>query len=255
MLAISEAVKSGFLGNPPFLPPDRVRVLSLGVDPEVFRPRPDEIAAVRRELGIPAGAPLVTLIGRFQNVKGQDIFLEAAKRISQTHPDARYALAGENVFGGASEEAFKRKVLGMVAADAGLRERVSLPGWVPRSERLLAASDVVVCSSYFESFGMVLVEAMASGVPVVSTNVGGPAETIVDGETGFLVPPGRPDLIADRVRLLLADETLRRRMGLAGRERVKAKYSLERYAAGFSESLKMLIRPRAKPGGNIAAGM
>jgi glycosyltransferase involved in cell wall biosynthesis len=242
ILAISEAVKTGFLGAHPFMPSEKVRVLYLGVDTDRFRPRPGEIAALRRELGMSSGTLWITLLGRFQNVKGQDIFLEAARQIANTHPRARYMLAGENVFGGNADEAYKRKVLAKVASDPVLRERVSVPGWVPESEKLLAASDVVVCSSYFESFGMTLVEAMASGVPVVSTNVGGPAETIVDGTTGYLVPPGRPDLIAERVRSLLADETLRHRMGLAGRERVKARYTLERYAAGFSETLAGVVR-------------
>jgi glycosyltransferase involved in cell wall biosynthesis len=237
ILAISEAVKQGFLGDPPFMPPESVRVQHLGVDTDIFRPRPSERAAIRGELKLPPDAPLVTLIGRFQNVKGQDVFLDAAGRIAQKRPDARFAMAGENVFGARKDEAFKRRVLSIAESDPILRERVSFLGWIPQSEKLLAASDVVVCSSFFESFGMALVEAMASGVPVVSTNVGGPAETIVDGTTGYLVPPVRPDLIAECVLSLLADEGLRRRMGAAGRERALRYFSLKQYASGFSKTV------------------
>jgi glycosyltransferase involved in cell wall biosynthesis len=240
IVAISEAVKQGFLGQPAFMPPDKVRVLNLGVDTGLFRPRPAERDAIRRELGLSLDAPLVTLIGRFQHVKGQDVFLNAARLVVQKHPETRFVMAGENVFDESADEAFKRRVLSMHAADAVLQEHVSFLGWTAQPERLLAASDVVVCSSYFESFGMVLVEAMASGVPVVSTNVGGPAETIVDGETGYLVPPGRPDLIAERVLSLLLDAELRNQMGSAGRKRVMEHYSLERYVAGFSEMLRLL---------------
>jgi glycosyltransferase involved in cell wall biosynthesis len=75
---------------------------------------------------------------------------------------------------------------------------------------------------------------MASAVPVVSTNVGGPAETIVDGETGFLVPPNRPDLLAERVVHLLERDELRRRMGDAGRDRVLRLYSVRRYAEAMT---------------------
>jgi glycosyltransferase involved in cell wall biosynthesis len=128
-------------------------------------------------------------------------------------------------------------VLAIAAADAGLRDRVAFLGWVERPERLLAASDVVVCPSRFESFGLVPVEAMACEVPVVSTNVGGPAETIVDGETGFLVPPRQPSQLADRVASLLGDEGLRTRMGRAGRARVEARFSLRAYADGFAREL------------------
>jgi glycosyltransferase involved in cell wall biosynthesis len=87
---------------------------------------------------------------------------------------------------------------------------------------------------------MAVVEAMASGVPVVSTNVGGPAETVVDEETGYLVPPNRPDLIAARVLALLEDAQLRHRMGLAGRTRVVERFGLRRYAKGFSAILESL---------------
>jgi glycosyltransferase involved in cell wall biosynthesis len=240
ILAISEAVKQGFLGKPPFMQPDKVRVLNLGVDIDLFRPRTAERVAIRRELGLSLQSPLVTLIGRFQRVKAHDVFLAAAKIVGQQSPATRFAIAGENVFGGSADEAYKRQVVSMAKADPELNQKVAFLGWVPEAERLLAASDVVVCSSYFESFGMVVIEAMASGVPVVSTNVGGPAETMMDGETGYLVQPGRPDLIADRVLRLLADEDLRDRMGQAGRERVKLNFSLEQYAAGFSETLESL---------------
>lgn len=241
ILAISKTVKDGFLGKPPFMAPDRVRVLNLGVDTEVFRPRLEEKDAIRRELKLAPEARLVTFIGRFQRVKGQDVFLNAASLVAQKCPEARFVIAGENVFGVSADEAFKQRVLSMAAADTTLRERVSFLGWVPKPERLLAASTVVVCSSYFESFGMVLVEAMASGTPVVSTNVGGPSETIVNGKTGYLVPPGRPDLIAGRVLSLLADEGLRNHMGRAARERVKENFSLEQYVAGFSDTLAALV--------------
>ena len=241
ILAISETVKRGFLGKPPFMPPDAVRVLNLGVDTNLFHPRSAEKDALRRELGLPPQAPLVTLIGRFQRVKAQDVFLAAAKLVGQKNPATRFAIAGENVFGGSADEAFKRRVVSLATADAELREKVRFLGWIPQAERLLATSDVVVCSSYFESFGMVVIEAMASGVPVVSTNVGGPAETIVEGETGYLVSPGRPDLLADRVLKLLADERLRSRMGQAGREWVRRNFSLDRYVAGFSETMESLM--------------
>jgi glycosyltransferase involved in cell wall biosynthesis len=230
IVAISEAVRRGFLGEPPVIDPSRVLVVPLGVDTETTRPRPDERETIRQALGLDVAHPLVTLVGRFQHVKGQHVFLEMARSLLATEPDVRFAMAGENVFGGSAEEAYKSQIHRTINSDVALRRAVKILGWIPRSSDLLAASDVVVCSSLFESFGMVPVEAMASGVPVVSTNVGGPAETIVDGETGFLVPPNRPDLLRDRVALLLARADLRARMGEAGRARALALYSVRRYA-------------------------
>jgi len=230
VVAISEAVRRGFLGEPPFMSPERVEVVPLGVDTTAFAPRPEANPAIRRSFGLPADGAVVSLVARFQRVKGHDVFLESARRVLDALPHATFAIAGENVFDVAADERFKRRVLREVRGDPRLRERVRLLGWVERSELLLAASDVVVVSSRFESFGMVGVEAMACGVPVVSVDRGGPAETIVDGETGYLVPPERPGAIAARVIELLRDGELRRHMGEAGRARVQERFTVQRYA-------------------------
>ena len=240
ILAISEAVKRGFLGDPPFMSPDRVQVLHLGVDTDVFRPQPELREPVRRELGFAPDAPLVALLARFQTVKGHDVFLRASRLIAQRDPSVRFVVAGGNAFGRRADEAFQRRVMAQAEADPLIHDRVRFTGWLPQSNRLLAASDVVVGSSRFESFGMSVVEAMASGVPVVSTNVGGPAETLVEGETGYLVPPGRADRIAERVLALLGDAPLRQRLGSAGRARVVERFGLARYAEGFSAVLESL---------------
>lgn len=240
ILAISEAVKQGFLGDPPFMPSDRIQVLHLGVDTDVFRPQPEVREPVRRELGFEPDAPLITLLARFQSVKGHDVFLRACRLLAQQAPGARMVIAGGNVFGRHSDESFHRSVRAQAEMDPLLRDRVRFTGWLERADRVLAASDVVVCSSRFESFGMAVVEAMASGVPVVSTNVGGPAETVAEGETGYLVPPNRPDRIAARTLALLEDPPLRQRMGQAGRIRAVERFGLRRYADRFSAVMESL---------------
>lgn len=239
VLAISEAVRRGFLGARPALAPERIQVLPLGVDTERFRPQaPAARAAIRAGLDLPADRPVVTLLARFQRVKGHDLFLRAARRIADRCPETSIVLAGANVFEGPADERFKREIHAAVAADPVLRRRVHFLGWVPSAEGLLAASDVVVCPSRFESFGLAVVEAMACGVPVVSTPVGGPSETVMDGETGYLAAPDAPDLFAERVVRLLQDPGLRDRFGHAGRARVCARFSLERYVAGFTRVLE-----------------
>jgi glycosyltransferase involved in cell wall biosynthesis len=237
ILAISEAVRRGFIGPTRWIDPSRVEVLPLGIDPDVHRPRPDERASIRAAHGLPVDVPLVTLVARFQRVKGHDVFLAMARRVLDAHPATRFAIAGDNAFGVASDEAFRKQVFAAVAADGRLREAVHLLGRVDAPQELVAASDVVVCSSRFESFGMAIVEAMAAAVPVVSTNVGGPAETMVDGETGFLVPPDRPELLAERVGELLTSPNLRERLGHQGRRRVVARFTAARYAARMSDVL------------------
>jgi glycosyltransferase involved in cell wall biosynthesis len=247
VLAYSEAVRSGFLGNPPAIDPCRVSVVVPGVDVLAFRPRPGDVRAIRERLQLPVDGPLVVLVARFQNVKGHDVFLEMARHVLRAEPDATFAIAGENVFGGSLEEAYRRKIVRMAEGDPDLRRAVRFLGWVSHPQDLLAASDVVVCSSRFESFGMVAIEAMACEVPVVSTNAGGPAETVVDGETGYLVPPSRPDLLAARVVDLLSDPAKRRAVGRAGRRRVIDRFSVGRYAATVADILT------AAAGGESAA--
>jgi glycosyltransferase involved in cell wall biosynthesis len=165
-----------------------------------------------------------------------------AGHVLRVEPRANFAIAGENVFGGSLEEAYKQKILRMAEDDHGLRRAVRFLGWLSRPQDLLAAADVVVCSSRFESFGMVAIEAMACEVPIVSTNIGGPAETIVDGETGYLVPPSRPDLLAARVVDLLNDPAKRLAFGRAGRQRVIDRFSVERYAATMADVLTRVAR-------------
>jgi glycosyltransferase involved in cell wall biosynthesis len=99
----------------------------------------------------------------------------------------------------------------------------------------------VVCSSHFEGYGVVNIEAMACGKPVVSTNQGGPAETILDGETGYLVPPRDPAALASRVIYLLHEPELRQKMGAAGRARVEQHFSGTANGAQFTLALNVLL--------------
>ena len=242
--AASWAIKDGFLGDPPFMPPERVEVLPPGVDTERFRPGLDG-AIVRADAGVSADTPLVALIARFQDVKGHDTFQDMARIVARDLPDARFIVAGENVHGAAADTAYKQRILHTAQTDPLLRERLIYLGFRADAERVMAAADVVVCSSDFESYGMVNVEAMACAKPVVSTRRGGPSETVADGETGFLVDPRDPAALARPVITLLRDPGLRSRMGAAGRARVEARFSARSMAETFAARIESLLR--AKP--------
>lgn len=234
---ISSAVTRGLVGARPWIDPERIAEIPLGIDTTTFVPRPEERTDLRRGFGLPADADLVTMLGRYQPVKGHDVLLDAARRVLALRPSVHFAIGGDSPHGVAADERFRRTVHRRVAADSVLRDRVHLMGWVDRPQDLLAASDVVVCPSRFESFGLVHLEAMACAVPMVSTDRGGPTDTVADGTTGFLVSPGRPELLADRMLTLLARPELRRRMGEAGRARVTAGFSLDRYVERMTELL------------------
>jgi glycosyltransferase involved in cell wall biosynthesis len=237
--AHSEAIKRGFLGEPPFMPPDRIEVLYPGVDTRRFNPNVDGLK-VRFEAGIEPDAPVVALVARFQDVKGHDVFQAMVRQVALQVPTARFIVAGENTQSSA-DNAYKQQILATAQTDPLLNSRLKYLGFRADVENVLAAADVVVCSSHFEGYGMAIIEAMAAGKPVVSTNRGGPAETIIHGETGFLVPPGNAGGLALHVIDLLRDAELRVRMGAAGRARAEAQFSAEATAAQFTRTLDRLL--------------
>lgn len=239
--AHSQAIKRGFLGEPPFMPPERVRVLYPGVDTTHFTPRVDG-RALRREVGIPADAPLVALVARFQAVKGHDIFVRAAWQVARRIPAAHFVIVGGNTHTPA-DVAYRERVLALIDREPGGRGRFHILGQRADVAPVLAAADVVVCPSHFESFGVVNVEAMASGTPVVSTDCGGPAEVVVDGVTGFLVPPKDPAALAARVTELLYSADTRRAFGAAGRLRAVQAFSADATAEAFMAVVRPLLSP------------
>ncbi len=240
LFADSGWTRAGFLGDPPFMPPERVEVRHLGVDVGRFHPGVDG-APVRQALGIPPDAPVITILGRFQPVKGHLNFLRMAALLAPDYPDARFLIVGDNVLDGAVGDRHKAAMKALIAADPHLQRAVIFTGFTGDLVTTLRATDVLVCASDFESFGMAHLEAMACAVPVVSTNVGGPAETVIEGQTGYLVPPRDPAALAAAVRRLLDDPDLRVRLGQAGRQHVLRHLDVRLYAARFSEVLAGVI--------------
>jgi glycosyltransferase involved in cell wall biosynthesis len=203
----------------------KVTVIPFGVDTGQFHPG-ERSSDFETEFHLPPGTCVIALIGRFQEVKGYEYFLEAALQILGRFPNTRFLLVGDNPFGLATGDQYRRKILDWIEGDDRLRTRVILAGFRQDVPRLLRNTDVLICSSLFETFGMVVLEAMACAVPVVSTNIGGPSETVLDGITGYLVPPRDSSALADWVIRLLESRTLRENMGLSGRRRVEEHFSL-----------------------------
>ncbi len=241
IIAITQAVRDRWLaGSGDIISPERIKVLIPGVDPAHYHPDMDG-SLVREKLGIANDVPLVGMIARFQHVKGHDVFQEMAQHVHAALPEARFVVAGENVFGVSKDEAYKRSVLDHAQTDPVLRETLAYLGFWADAREVIAASDVIVCPSRFESLGMVHLESMAMTCPVVSMDNGGPAETVVDGVTGYLVPPEDPTALADRVLAVLRDPDLRRHMGNTGRMRVLEHFTAAGYAAQFAQVVEALV--------------
>jgi glycosyltransferase involved in cell wall biosynthesis len=157
---------------------------------------------------------LIGTMGLLEPVKGHDVFLRSAARLTRRDPQLRFA-----IFGTGSQE----QRLAALARRLGIGDKVEFPGFVTRNEAL-GRMAIFVVSSYLESGPLTLLEAMAAGVPVVATAVGGIPEIAVDG-TAQLVPPGDDADLADAIARLLADADLRNRQARAARERVLAHYT------------------------------
>ena len=172
----------------------------------------------RDELGVPADAPLVGMIAPFKPQKDPCGFIEVAARVAAIMPDARFVLVGDGALRPAVEAAVRR---------LGLENRVSLPGWRRDIPEVLQALDILVMTSLWEGLPRVFLEAMATGRPIVATNVDGARDAIEEGETGYLVPIRAYDRLADRVIQLLRNPEDARRMGARGRERVFPRFDID----------------------------
>lgn len=241
-VARSHSIRKGFLGEPPFMPPEQLPVIHSGVDTTRFHPDVDG-SQIRADANIASDAPLVAMVARFQPVKGHHNFQQMARDILAQMPAAnvQFVVAGEDTFGVAADAAYKQQILQQAADDPHLRDHLHYIGFRDDVERVLSAADVVVCASDFESYGKVNLEAMACGTPVVSTNRGGPAETIIDGETGYLVPPEDPAALAERVLHLLRSPDERHRLGSNGRQRVIEHFSAEATARQYTAIFQQLL--------------
>jgi D-inositol-3-phosphate glycosyltransferase len=202
------------------LPPGKISVVPGGVDLERFRPH--DQAAARRVLGL-RGSKVLLFVGRIQRLKGIDLLLRAAARLVADDPALAAELQVLIVGGrppehGANPESQELRRLRRLAGRLGIADRVEFVGAVDQAILPLyyAAADATVIPSLYESFGLVAVESMACGTPVVAARVGGLASTVRDGQTGYLIPWADPALYAERLGALLGDAALRRRLGENG---------------------------------------
>jgi D-inositol-3-phosphate glycosyltransferase len=199
--------------------PERIVVIPLGVDPAMFRPIPRAEALAAAGIDLPQPNRLVLFVGRLDPVKGLDTLLQAMCELTELEPDMSKTLSLVVIGGDADEEGAdlseELECLDDLKNKVGLSDLVSFVG--SRAQNTLAyyysAAEVCVVPSYYESFGLVALEAMACGTPVIASRVGGLQHTIEEGETGFLVPAGDAQALAQKLRLVLCDAELRERLG------------------------------------------
>lgn len=213
------------------LPANRLRLIYNGVDPDRFPHGPRAREQARRELGLPAETPLVVSVGRLSPEKDQAGLLKACAELRGRLPDLRLLILGEGP---------QRQALSDLARELGLADRVELAGDHHDVPRYLAAADVFALNSRSEGISISLLEAMASGLPVVATRVGGNPEVVQEGHSGLLVPAASPPLLARALGRVLQNPALASSLGRAAEERVRAHFSLQSMAQAYAELYRSL---------------
>lgn len=232
IVAVSDWLKNDLAQRARF-PLPKLKTIYNGVDWRSFS-LPFDPKAKRKELKINSDEKVVGMVANLRPAKGYEYFIRAAAIIAESIPGVRFLIIGEE------EDRLRKRIIKEVDA-LGLRDKVILLGFREDVPELLRILDVFALSSVSEGLSIATIEAMAAGVPVVVTRSGGPQELVVDGRTGFLVPPKDEKSLAEKVLFLLRDKNLATSLGKEAQIQVRAKFGIDRmirnYQALYQECL------------------
>jgi len=237
MIAISEDVRASVERR---FPSARGRVVTVrdGIPTDRFRP---DVSGhdVRKEFGFQNDEVVVATVGGLVPRKGFEVFLDVARRLAGECPQVRFLVVGD--ISNETDRPYKEHLL-RLGADLIHQGKLVFAGWRDDMPQVYAAIDVLGLASSIEGLALVVIEAMATGKPVVRTAAAGAEDTVVPGETGYVVPVDDAAALADALKRLVNDPDRRQRMGARSRERVTALFSAEAMARGvervFTETLE-----------------
>jgi len=217
-------------------PLEKITVVHLGFELEALLVCQSHRGELRHELGLTAENKLVGIVARLVPIKNHRLFLQAAQVVAKAMPQARFLVVGDGEL---------REELEAYARDLGLDEKAFFTGWRRDLPRLYADLDVVALTSINEGTPVSLIEAMAAGVPVAATAVGGVPDVVVEGETGYLVEAGAVEGMAEAIIGLLRDSEKAREMGIAGREAVYPRFAAQTLIANIEGLYAELLRQKS----------
>ncbi len=223
-------------------PARKVHVIPNGVDTERFRPR-EPNRELARQLGLAEGVPAVAIVAALRPEKNHEMFLRAAALVRRQAPEARFLVIGDGP---------KREALEGLARESGIGGCVHFLGTRGDVPEILPMVTVLALTSHMEANPVSILEAMACEKPVVATRVGSIPETVRDGESGYLVPPGDEQALAGRLVELLGDPARAAAMGRAGREHVVARWSIDRMVEGYEKLICGVYASKERPGRTLA---
>lgn len=238
VIAVSEAVARTMLAQN-LIPSERIVVIPNGIDVDRFalaRARFDA-EAFRSRWNIPEDHLLVGSVGELRPLKGHEDFLRAAALITQRFPKTHFLIAGVDT----SPKGAHRRVLEQLVAELNLTKRVHLLGWLDDLPSFYCALDVFVSTSHSESFGLAIVEALASSTPVVATRTEGAEEILGPASSGSLVPVADAEALAAAVSALLERPDKSRRLVTEGAEMARQRFSITRMVAETEELYRAVL--------------
>ncbi|UCE38229.1 MAG: glycosyltransferase family 4 protein [Thermoplasmata archaeon] len=211
----------------------RITIIPAGVDLRKFNPNVKG-DIIRKDLNIKEGEIMVLSVQRLHPRKKLQCLLKTARMVNQNHSQVKFVIVGEGP---------ERENLIQMAKSLDLENNVIFTGLVPETQlpKYYAACDIFALHSLYEGFGMVLVEAMATGKPVVSTNVGAIPEVVDHGKTGLLVPPLNEMALGENIIRLIEDKELRKKMGRNGLIRTQQKYNWDNIVKEYLDIYKKLV--------------
>jgi glycosyltransferase involved in cell wall biosynthesis len=216
LIAVSHATKNEMVAAG--IPPALISVIHNAIDTDTWSPR-HATTALREELGLGQTGAVIGYVGRIMPEKDLETWLRAAALVAQQYPATQFVLVGEGRDGDTLGQ------LQRLAAELGIAGQVHFPGYRAYLLPVYGSFDLFVLSSRREGLPNSILEAMAVGLPVVTTDVAGTSELVLDGQTGYVVPQGDVERLAQTMLTLVADQQLRQRMGQAGRERIEHAFS------------------------------
>lgn len=219
IIAVSSSL-STFLSQEEKTPAQKITVINNSVDFSRFyrRSEPDAQAKVRQNWDLPADALVVGGVGRLDYQKNFPLFLEVAAEVSAQLPQTIFVIAGEGPHQASLEEQSRK---------LGIAERVRFLGFVKEMPEFYQSLDLLLLTSHFEGTPLTILEAMATGIPVVASQVDGVEDVLQEGQEAILVPPGRKDLFVKGVCQLLENQSLWQHFSKAGEEKVRQSHSVE----------------------------
>ena len=235
VFAVTEELRA-YHARQAWFSPARIQVLYNGVDTRRFAPRPEVRARLREQLGLPAGSFVVGTVGRLVPIKDHLTLMKAAESLARRGVQTSLLLVGT----GPEQARLERAA----QACAELGSRVVFAGAAENVHELLNAMDVFVLPSLCEGMSNTLLEAMASGLPVVATRVGGNPELVEEDRSGWLFRPGDVNGLSDRLEHLAGSRELRRQLGAAARLRAVTRFGLDRMLEGYRTLYVELARRR-----------